>query len=83
MTEFKGFEKSRYQQHDALIREIILDFNSNKRARCGCTAAQVAGIPYLEPDLVKAWMIQESGGSDERSLAAWRVDPVQVNVPGD
>lgn len=28
-------------------------------------------------------MIQESGGSDQRSLDAWRVDPVQVNVPGD
>lgn len=28
-------------------------------------------------------MIQETGGGDARSLAAWEKDPVQVNVPGD
>jgi len=28
-------------------------------------------------------MIQESGGADARSLAAWEKDPLQVNVPGD
>ncbi|MCQ8895148.1 hypothetical protein NQT62_01690 [Limnobacter humi] len=27
--------------------------------------------------------LQESGGGDARSLAAWEVDPIQVNVPGD
>ena len=28
-------------------------------------------------------MIQETGGSDRRSQAAWNGDPLQVNVPGD
>ena len=28
-------------------------------------------------------MIEETGGRDARSLAAWDVDPQQVNVPGD
>jgi len=83
MTVYRGFGTPRYQQHDALIRELVLDFNQHKTVRCGCTAAQAAAIEYLDPDLIKAWMIQESGGCDTRSLAAWRVDPVQVNVPGD
>ncbi len=28
-------------------------------------------------------MIQETGGADSRSQAAWKVDPLQVNVLGD
>jgi hypothetical protein len=83
MVNFPGFEKSRYQQHDSIIREVVLDFNSNKAERCGCTPEQASTIPSLDDALVKAWLIQEAGGSDERSLAAWRVDPAQVNVPGD
>lgn len=83
MTIFKGFEATRYQQHDATIRVVVLDFNSNKADRIGCSAEQAQPIPALDEDVVKAWMIQESGGSDARSLAAWKVDPVQVNVPGD
>ena len=83
MTEFAGFKSSRHQQHDAVITEVVLDFNQNKAARCGCTAEQAATIPDLSADLVKSWAIQESGGSDARSLAAWKGDPVQVNVPGD
>ncbi|HEY1059352.1 MAG TPA: hypothetical protein VGE55_11545 [Limnobacter sp.] len=83
MKTLKGFENSRYQKHDTIIRNIVLDFNQNKAARCGCTEDQAAQIPILEDVLVKAWMIQESGGGDARSLAAWEVDPVQANVPGD
>ena len=83
MTTFKGFEAARYQQHDATIREVVLDFNNNKAARIGCTAAQVLVMDTLDEDLVKSWMIQESGGGDARSRAAWKVDPVQANVPGD
>lgn len=33
--------------------------------------------------MVKSWVIQETGGNDARSLAAWKIDPAQVNVPGD
>jgi hypothetical protein len=83
MSVFKGFEGARYQQHDALIRELVLDFNNNKAASCACTSAQALAITNLDEDLVKAWMIQESGGGDANSLAAWKTDPVQVNVPGD
>jgi hypothetical protein len=83
MTVFKGFHAPRFQQHDDHIRQLVLEFNSNKAKRCGCNAAQVAKIATLDEDLVKAWAIQESGGFDARSLAAWRVDPLQVNVPGD
>ncbi len=83
MTIFKGFEAARYQQHDATIREVVLDFNSNKADRIGCSIEQTLPIPSLDEDVVKAWMIQESGGGDAGSLAAWKVDPVQANVPGD
>lgn len=83
MTIFKGFEADRYQQHDATIREAVLDFNNNKSARVGCTADQATAITTLDEDVVKSWMIQESGGGDAGSLAAWKIDPVQANVPGD
>jgi hypothetical protein len=83
MTIFKGFEAARYQQHDAIIREVVLDFNNHKADRIGCTPEQVLPITPLDEDVVKAWMIQESGGGDAGSLAAWKVDPVQANVPGD
>ena len=78
---FKGFEAHRFQQHDSLICEVVLDFNVNKVERVGCTPDQAQRIPVLLGALVKAWMIQESGGSDIRSRAAWKHDPLQVNVP--
>jgi hypothetical protein len=83
MSVFKGYEGARYQQHDSLIRELVIDFNKNKATRCSCTADQSTVIPDLDEDVVKAWMVQESGGGDANSRAAWKVDPVQVNVPGD
>jgi hypothetical protein len=80
---FKGFEDPRYQQHDGLIAELVDEFNRNKQGRTGCTAEQAAKIPDITPAMVKSWLIQESGGNDARSRAAWDVDPAQVNVPGD
>ena len=79
----KGFEDPRYQKHDALISGLVKDFNKNKAKYAGATEAQAAAIGDLDPALVKAWFIQESGGSDARSKAAWEKDPAQVNVPGD
>lgn len=76
---FKGFEDDRFQKHDDLIEELVRDFNANKEKYCGCTANQEDRIGDLSEALVKAWLIQESGGSPE----AWDVDPAQVNVPGD
>ena len=80
---FRGFSAARYQAHDALILRMVADFNAHKADWCGGTAAQAAKIPDLTPALVKSHMIEESGGNGPRSKAAWSVDPLQVNVPGD
>lgn len=80
---FKGYEDPRYQKHDGLIEELVNDFNKNKQAYAGCTPEQVGKIPDLTEAMVKSWMIQETGGNDRDSRAAWEVDPTQVNVPGD
>lgn len=80
---FRGFEDDRYQQHDALIAKLTADFNANKTKWCGGNPDQAAKIADLAPALVKAHMIEESGGNGPASKAAWSVDPLQVNVPGD
>lgn len=80
---FRGFEEPRYQQHDLVIARLVAEFNANKASWCGGTAAQAVRIPDLTAALVKAHMIEESGGNGPRSIAAWAVDPLQVNVPGD
>ena len=80
---FRGYEASRYQQYDDLIVRYVEDFNARRGEWAGATPAQTRGICDLRPELVKAQMIEETGGCDRRSLAAWKVDPQQVNVPGD
>ena len=80
---FKGFEDDRYQEHDALIVRCVDDFNRHRAEWAGATAAQAKGIPVLTTALVKSHMIEETGGRDAKSLAAWEIDPEQVNVPGD
>ncbi len=80
---FKGFEDDRYQEHDALIVRCVDAFNRQRTEWAGATAAQGKKIPALTTALVKAHMIEETGGRDAKSLAAWEVDPQQVNVPGD
>jgi len=80
---FNGYEAPRYQEHDALITQIVAAFNADKATFCGATADQAAQITDLTEDLVKAWIIQETGGGDAASLAGWAVDPAQVNNPGD
>ena len=80
---FKGFEDDRYQEHDALIVRCVDEFNRNRAAGAGATAAQAKGIPALTTALVKSHMIEETGGRDQKSLDAWEIDPEQVNVPGD
>ena len=59
------------------------EFNAGKADACGGTDAQASKIPDITPALVKAHMIEESGGNGPASKAAWAVDPLQVNVPGD
>ena len=80
---FKGFESSRYQQHDALIRKIVADFNRHRATWAGATDAQGSKIAPISVAQVKAHMIQETGGDDTLSRVAWQRDPLQVNVPGD
>ncbi len=80
---FRGFEDDRYQQYDALIAKMTADFNANKAKWCGGNPDQAAKIKDLTPAQVKSHMIEETGGSGPRSKAAWAVDPLQINVPGD
>ena len=80
---FRGYEDSRYQQHDALILKYVGEFNAGRDKWAGATPGQASQIHDLSPALVKSQMIEESGGRDAKSLAAWKVDPQQVNVPGD
>ena len=80
---FKGFEKPRYQQYDALIRKFVEDFNRKPGAWAGGTSSQGSGSPRLTAAQIKAHIIQETGGGDVKSRAAWEKDPLQVNVPGD
>ena len=80
---FRGFEDKRYQLHDELIAKLVKAFNADKKGWTGGTPEQAAKVGDLTPALVKAHMIEESGGNGPRSKAAWSVDPLQVNVPGD
>lgn len=80
---FKGFENARYQKYDRLIEKYVADFNAHPERWAGATAAQAGAIPRLTAAQVKAHMIQETGGGDVRSSAAWAKDPLQCNVPGD
>ena len=80
---FRGFEDKRYQVHDELIAKLVKEFNADKKGWTGGTPEQAIKVSNLTPALVKAHMIEESGGNGPRSKAAWVVDPLQVNVPGD
>ncbi|MBR1870450.1 MAG: hypothetical protein IJ802_01320 [Kiritimatiellae bacterium] len=80
---FRGFEDDRYQKHDKLIAAIAKAFNADKAKWIGGTAEQAAKVPDLTPAIVKAQMIEETGGGGAVSRAAWECDPMQVNVPGD
>lgn len=80
---FRGFEDDHYQQYDNLIVKLVDDFNHNRGHWAGATPAQARQIHTLPPNLVKAHMIEETGGMRGRSRDAWNFDPLQINVPGD
>ncbi len=80
---FAGFEDERYQRHDALVLRLVAEFNADRSAVVGAAEGEHPNVPELRPALVKALMIEESGGNGPRSQEAWAVDPLQVNVPGD
>lgn len=78
-----SYHEGRYAEHDAAIAAAVASFNADKAGFIGATAEQAAAIPDLTTALVKAWFLQESGGSDRRAIEAWAVDPAQVNRPGE
>jgi len=80
---FRGFEDARYQEYDAMIIRLVADFNAHKVDWIGGTPEQAAKVADLTAAQVKSHMIEEAGGNDKGSRAAWAVDPLQVNVPGD
>ena len=80
---FKGFEADRYQQHDRIIAKCVREFNRHRGAWADANRDQARTIPDITAELIKSHMIQETGGGDSRSRAAWNYDPMQVNVPGD
>jgi hypothetical protein len=80
---FKGFEDDRYQEHDGLIVRCVDEFNRNRAEWAGATPGQAKRIPAITTALVKSLLIEETGGRDAKSKAAWDADPGQVNVPGD
>jgi len=80
---FRGYEPARYQSHDALIARLTREFNRHRGAWADANRAQAKQIPDITEELIKAHMIQETGGGTVRSQQAWRKDPLQVNVPGD
>ena len=80
---FKGFEGARYQKHDAIIAKCVKEFNRHRGAWADANRNQAKTIPDITSELIKAHMIQETGGADSRSQAAWNGDPLQINVPGD
>ena len=80
---FKGFEADRYQKHDKVIAKCVREFNRHRGAWADANRNQAKTIPDLTAELVKSHMIQETGGADSRSQAAWNGDPLQINVPGD
>ena len=80
---FKGFEGARYQKHDAIIAKCVKEFNRHRGAWADANRNQAKTIPDITSELIKSHMIQETGGADSRSRAAWDGDPLQINVPGD
>ena len=80
---FKGFEGARYQKHDAIIAKCVKEFNRHRGAWADANRNQAKTIPDITSELIKSHMIQETGGGDVRSQAAWKGDPLQINVPGD
>lgn len=82
VSTFKGFENERFQKHDELIMSLVRDFNNDIKKGIGGTdeqAEQVRQKGYLDANLIKSMMIQESASKPER----WERDPMTVNYSGD
>lgn len=70
---FAGYEQDWHQMHDAMIVRVVEDFNRQKGWHEGHASR-------LDPAIVKAWALQESGGHREIFT---RGDMMQMNNAGD
>ncbi len=70
---FPGFDQAWHQGNDAMIANVVNDFNARK----GWSREDPH---WLDPNLVKAWAMQESGGDPDVFQSG---DMMQVNNGGD
>ena len=70
---FEGYDSPWHQANDALIIEVVQAFNAEK-------GWGPDHPDHLDPALVKAWALQESGGHQDVYSQG---DMMQMNVPGD
>ena len=70
---FPGYDSPWHQANDALIIDVVMAFNAEK----GWTPDHP---DFLDPAVVKAWALQESGGHQDVFAQG---DMMQMNVPGD
>ena len=75
--------EDRVMMADAIIAKCVKEFNRHRGAWADANRNQAKTIPDITSELIKSHMIQETGGADSRSQAAWNGDPLQINVPGD
>ena len=77
LTVYSNYEHAHYQMHDVVFYDLAQDHNLRHDA--------LPGDPdWLDPDLLKAWAIQESGAVSSSSWRTWETgDIMQVNNPGD
>jgi hypothetical protein len=73
LPEFAGYDSPWHQANDALIIEVVQAFNAEK-------GWGPEHENYLDPALVKAWALQESGGHQDVFAQG---DMMQMNVRGD
>ncbi len=73
LLTFPGYEEQWHQSQDALIRQVVAEFNEEKGWEEG-------DVHYLDPNMVKAWALQESGGHQSIFSGG---DMMQVNNKGD
>ena len=70
---FAGYEQAWQQANDAMIVRVVAEFNADHGWSKGHE-------DYLDPTLVKAWALQESGGHREIFTSG---DMMQMNNNGD
>ncbi len=73
LNSYAGYDKPGHQSNDEMIMRVVAAFNAEK-------GWDETHPHYLDPNLVKAWALQESGGHMDVFTGG---DMMQVNNPGD